>query len=168
MPGQNATVNITVASTNGFLTGPTGNQTTAVPVTYTCSDPASESLCTGPSTSTNATAVSFTVTTTAPTAKLRSPFDRGSRIFYATLLPGLLGIMFTFGSRKRSLRGMRMLGLIMMLGFSTLWLGSCGGSNNTTSSNPGTPAGNYTITINATTGGASPVTSQTTVTLAVQ
>jgi subtilase family serine protease len=164
-PGQPATVNVTLASTNGFVNGQ--NQT-VVPVTYTCGDTASESLCTGPSTPVTSTSVSFTITTTAATAKLRRPFDRGSRIFYATLLPGLLGIMFAFGSRKQSLRGMRMLGLIMVLGFSTLWLGSCGGSNNSTSSNPGTPAGNYTITINATTGGANPVKNSTTVTLAVQ
>ena len=55
---------------------------------------------------------------------------------------------------------MRLLGLIVVLGFSTLWLGSCGGSGgggNTVPPNPGTPAGTYTVTINATTGGASPV-----------
>jgi hypothetical protein len=79
------------------------------------------------------------------------------RIFYAALLPGVLGIMFTAGSRKRSLRGMRLLGLIVALGFSTLWLGSCGGGGGG-NSNPGTPTGTYTITINATTGGSNPIT----------
>jgi len=65
--------------------------------------------------------------------------------------------MFTMGSRKRSLRGMRMLGLIMVLGFSTLWLGSCSGSNGGSNSNPGTPKGTTTITVNATTGGSAPI-----------
>jgi hypothetical protein len=149
--GSQGIATFTVASTTGFVTG----TQTAVPVTYTCSDPASESTCTGPSGPTTATSVSFTITTTAPSASLQRPFDR-TRIFYAALLPGLLGIMLTFGSRKRSLRGMRVLGLIMVLGFSTLWLGSCGG-NNSSSSNPGTPVGQYTITISATTGGSSPI-----------
>jgi len=68
------------------------------------------------------------------------------------LLPGLLGIMFTAGSRRRSLRGMRFLGLIMALGFSTLWLASCGGSSSTNPGNQGTPKGSYTISVNATSG----------------
>jgi hypothetical protein len=161
-PGQSATVNVTVSSSTGFLTGPSGSQTTAVPLTYSCSDAASESLCTTSTSTTSATSLSFTITTTAPTGQLRRPFDRGSRILYAALLPGLLGIMFTFGSRRRTarLRGMRLLGLIMVLGFSTLWLGSCSGSNNGNSGNPGTPPNTYTITISATTGGQAPITNQ--------
>ncbi len=167
-PGQTASVTITVASTStpSFIS----NGTTVVPVTYSCSDPASESLCSGPSSATNTTSVSFSITTTAPTGQLRRPLDRGPRYFYAMLAPGLLGIVFIAGSRQR-LSGMRMLGMIMVLGCSTLWLGSCSGSNNSTSKNPGTPANTspgYTITINATTGGANPVTSSTTVILAVQ
>jgi subtilase family serine protease len=171
--GQTTTVNVTVGSTStpSFLTGSSGSQTTVVPLTYSCSDPASESTCTISPSTTNATSVSFAITTTAPTSKLQSPFDRGSRIFYATLLPGLLGIVLAFGSPKGTskLRGVRMLGLVAVLGFSTLWLGSCSGSNNNSSSNQGTPAGSYTIKINATTGGTNPVTLATplTVTLTV-
>jgi subtilase family serine protease len=174
-PGQSAAVNVTVCSTTGFV--PTSSTcpaasgaTTIVPVTYSCSGAPSESNCTTSSPTTNATSVSFQVTTTAATSELRSPFGRGSRLFYAALLPGMLGIMFRVGSRKRAphLRGMRMLGLIVVLGFSTLWLGSCSGSNNNSSSNPGTPAGTYTLTINATTNGTNPVTSSTTFTLTVQ
>jgi hypothetical protein len=92
---------------------------------------------------------------------MQRPFDRGGRIFYAALLPGMLGIVLTFGSRKRSssARGMRMLGLIMVLGFSTLWLGSCGGSNNSSNNNQGTPAGSYTITVAGTSGGVTQTSS---------
>ena len=168
-PGGSASVSITVTGSTGFLVG--SPATTVVPITYTCNDPAPQSLCTGPAGATNTTAVSFTISTTAPTAELRRPFDRGSGIFLAALLPGLLGILFTFGPRKPGsrLRGMRMLGLIVALGFSTLWLGSCGGSSsNGGGGNGGTTPGSYTVTINATTGGASPVTSTTTVTLSVQ
>jgi hypothetical protein len=67
------------------------------------------------------------------------------------------------------LSGMRMLGLILVLGFSTLWLGSCGGTNSS-QKNPGTTPGSYTITINANSGsgGVSGATGQATVTLNVQ
>jgi len=165
--GANGTVNLTVASSNGFVTGSGANATTVLPVVYSCSDPASESTCIGPSGGTTATAVSFQLTTMAPSAALHRPFDRGSRIFYAALLPGLLGIVLTFGAR-RSGRGVRLLGLILVLGFSTMWLGSCGGSSGGGSSNPGTPKGPYTIMINAKTTGANPISNSLTFTLNVQ
>jgi hypothetical protein len=49
---------------------------------------------------------------------------------------------------------MRFLGLVLVLGFSTLWLASCGGGNSSSSgnSNPGTPKGSYTITVTGTAG----------------
>jgi subtilase family serine protease len=121
-------------------------------VTFACTDPASESTCTAPAAQTKSGSYSFHITTTAATASLIRPFDRSSKVFYAVLLPGLLGILLTVGSRKRSLRGMRMLGLIMVLGVSTMWLGSCGGSNNKSTGNPGTPKGQYTISVTGTSG----------------
>ena len=168
--GSPVTATITVTGTNGFTTGSGANAQTVEPVTYTCTEPSSltESTCTGPAAATQATSVSFTITTTAPSAKLQRPFDRGSRILYAVLLPGLLGIVLTFGSRKRSLAGLRMLGMILVLGCSTLWLGSCSGGTSSSQGNSGTPQGSYTITINATTSGAVPVTGSTTFTLQVQ
>ena len=152
---QSANVTLTLTPTNGFNTA----------VTYTCMNTATESTCTGPVGPTTSTTPSFVITTTAPSRATAVPLG-GARMFYAALLPGLLGIMFTAGSRKRSLRGMCLLGLIVMLGFSTLWLGSCGGSNGGTHDS-GTSTGPHTITINATTGGANPVTAQTTFTLQV-
>ncbi len=155
--GQSVTATVNLTAVNGFNS----------PVTYTCTDPASESTCTGPVGATTQTSLSFVISTTAPTAKLDRPLDRGTKIFYAALLPGLLGILFTAGSRKRSLRSMRMLGLIVVLGFSTMWLGSCGGGTSTTK-NPGTPQGPYSVVVNATTGGASAVTATTTLNLVVK
>jgi hypothetical protein len=155
--GQSANATLTLTPTAGFNT----------PVTYTCGDPANESTCTGPVGATATTTPGFTVTTTHPSRARATPLGRGTQIFYAALLPGLLGIMFTAGSRKRSLRGMRLLGLIVALGFSTLWLGSCSGTNSGGTKDPGTATGPYTITINATTGGANPLTAQTTFTLQV-
>jgi hypothetical protein len=100
------------------------------------------------------TAVTLNLGTTAPTAQLRPPFGRTGGIFFALLLPGLFGIIFLGGSRPRSLR---LLSLIVVLGFSTLWMSACGGSNSSSKS-PGTPAGSYTVTVTATTGGANPIT----------
>jgi subtilase family serine protease len=153
---------ITVGSTSSpsFISSSGGQPVTNAPVNYACSGLPSESQCLfSPSSSTNATSVSLTIQTTAPSAALRmpdKPFDRGSRVLYAALLPGLLGLVLTFGSRKRSMAGMRVLGLLMVLGCSTMWLGSCSGSNNSSTSNPGTPTGSSTVTVTATAGGSVP------------
>ncbi len=133
-----ATVNVALAS---------GSTAT---ITFTCNDPAPLSTCTVPPQTNKSGPVSFHITTTPPTIGMLQPANHGMRIFYAALLPGLLGIVFTAGSR-RSLRGLRFLGLIVVLGFSTLWLASCGGSSGSTS-NPGTPKGSYTITVTGTSG----------------
>jgi subtilase family serine protease len=151
--GGAGSATITMTPAAGFTT----------PLTYTCTDPALESTCTiSPAIATNQTQVTVNVTTTRATGQLRLPLGRGSRIFYAALLPGLLGIVFTAGSRGT--RGMRSLGLLVVLGCSTLWLGACGSS---TPKNPGTAKGSYTLTINATTGGTNPATGSTTVALQV-
>jgi subtilase family serine protease len=151
--GSSATATVTVAFTSGF----------SGTLTFTCSDPAPESICTVPPPTNAAGQVSFNISTTAPTSSLNHPLhpsDRGSRLVYAMLLPGLVGIVLAGGTRRRSysLRGMRFLGLIVVLGFSTVWLGSCGGSSSTSggggNSNPGTPPNTYTISVNATSGGA--------------
>jgi hypothetical protein len=165
--GGNAQVPLTVIGTNGFIVGTGAGATTALPLSYTCTGssatvsslPAAEITCAlapgSISQPTNSPTPTITLSTTAPTSQLRSPLGR-SRFFYALLLPGLFGIVFAAGSRTR---GLRLLGLIVVLCFSTMWLGSCSsGSTNTTITNPGTPTGTYTITVSATTGGTNPVT----------
>jgi hypothetical protein len=103
--------------------------------------------------------VIFNITTTAASASLSRPAGRSSGIFYAALLPGLFGIMFV-GSRRRSLRGLRFLALVVMLGFSTLWLASCGGSSHSGGGGGGgTTKGNYTITVTGTSGSSTASTS---------
>ncbi len=162
----NSTVTV-LASTGG--SNPTSN-TTQIPLTVTATD---QSFSLKSSTSTIAVVqgqpgsatITMTPTTTRATGQLRLPLGRGSPIFYAALLPGLLGIVFSAGSRKHGTRCMRLLGLLVVLGFSTLWLGACG--NNSTVKDPGTARGNYTITVNATSGGTTPVTGSTTVGLQV-
>jgi hypothetical protein len=162
-------VTFTVTSSTGFIVTSGSSSTTVLPVTYSCTGLPSESTCLfAPSSTSSATSVTVTIKTTAPTAELVRP-NSNMRIFYAALLPGLFGIMFTMGSRKRksSLRGLRFLSLIVALGFSTLWLSSCGGSSSGGNSNPGTPQGTSTVVINATTGGSSPITATSSVTLTV-
>jgi len=170
--GAAASVPITVTSTTGFIPPPNaGNTMTALPLTYTCSGLPTEANCNfSPNTTSSLTSITLSVTTTAPSAQLRRPLDRdrGGRIFFALLLPGLFGIVFVAGTRKASGRGVRVLGLIFVLGASTLWLGSCGGNSTSgTNSNPGTPAGSYKVTVNATTGGNAAISNSTTFTLVV-
>jgi subtilase family serine protease len=165
--GGTASVQLTVNGANGFV----NNNITALPITYTCSGiPTSAEISCQPQGNgqpTNATAVTVALVTTPVTSKLNRPFGR-RRIFYAALLPGIFGILFI----RPRMRSLRMLSLIIVLGFSTVWLGSCSGgkSSNTgpsSLSNGGTPPGNYSVTINATTGGCSPVTSSLTINLSV-
>jgi hypothetical protein len=129
-------------------------------VTFSCTDPAALSVCTVPPPTNVSGDVSFHITTATPTAKLERPADRAMRIFYAALLPGLLGIVFTASSRKRSRRGLQLLGLIAVLGLSTIWMSSCGGgSSGNGNGNPGTPKGTYTINVTGASNGATASTS---------
>jgi hypothetical protein len=165
--GGIASIPITVSSTNGFIVGSGSTATTQLPLSYTCTGFPSESTCTfSPSSGSNvsATSVTMSIATTAPVAQLRPPLGRGSRIFYALLLPGLFGIVFAGGSRTRTAR---LLGLIVVLGLSTLWMGACGGNSSSSQKNPGTPAGTYPVVVTATTGGTNALTSTFTVQLAV-
>ena len=145
--GAGASASVNVEFSSGF----TGT------VTFTCTLPTNMSgaSCQTPSPINASGQVSFNIGTALPSAALHRPFDRGGRILYAVLMPGLLGILFTVGTRKRSARGMRLLGLIVMLGFSALWLASCGGSNGSGNKNPGTPKGTYTISVTGTSGASS-------------
>jgi large repetitive protein len=175
--GANATLSVTQGQTSGAVNLTVGSSstppfvtgsTTSLPLTYSCAGLPSESTCNfSPSSTSSATSITLTITTTAPTGKLLRPLDRGPSVFYALLFPGLLGIVVTLGARRRSLSAMRMLALIALLSVSALWMASCGGSSSS-NKNPGTPTGSYPITINATTGGASPLTSSLKLTLNVQ
>jgi len=144
-----ATVTVTLAS--GF----TGT------ITFKCTEPTTllAATCTPPPATNASGSVSFHIATTAPTVALQHSYP-GARIFYAALLPGLLGIVVMAGSRP-SRRGMRLLGLIAVLGLATLGLGSCGGTaSKSNSSNTGTAKGTYTITVSGTSGTTSSATFQ--------
>jgi hypothetical protein len=159
--GTTVPVSITVASQTGFVN--TGSSTTALPLNYTCSGLPSQSQCAfSPSQSTSATSLTVNITTVGPTGSLRPPRGRGSRIFYALLLPGMFGLALAAGSRTRAAR---LLGLIVVLGFSALSLSSCGSGSS--QKNSGTTPGTYAVTVAATTGGANPLTNSFTVSLTI-
>lgn len=110
--------------------------------------------------------ITATITTTS---RVLAANLRGSDILHASgLIPALFALLLVTGYRQRS-RVLGTLVVLLMIGA----LSSCGsgggggggGSNTPPAANPnGTPAGNYTITINAAGGG---VTRSTTVTLTV-
>lgn len=141
-PGQNGTSTLTITPLGGF------SQT----ITYTCTGLPSEATCTFATAS--ATSETLTIATTAPSSKLdKGPLGHSRGLFYALLLPGLLGLVVSAGSRKRTLRGARLLGLLAVLAIFTFWMPACGGGGgSSTQSNPGTPAGTSTVTVTATAG----------------
>ena len=136
-------------------------------ISFSCSGLPSESQCmfSPLSVTPNGAKVTdtLTITTVAPTGRLQLPFG-GSGFVYALLLPGLFGLCFT-ASRKHAASGTRLLSLIMVLGFATLWLGACGG--NSSSGNPGTPKGTSAVVVTASTGGTGAVTQTVQITLTV-
>ena len=153
VPGGTAQVQLTLSGMNGFVN--TSNSTTALPVTYTClqSSLPTEVQCSFSPTggaAVSSTSLTLNITTTGPTSRLQPPLGHGGRLYYALLLPGLFGIVFASGSRSR---GARLLGLIVVLGVSSLGVSSCGGSSGGVQKNSGTPAGTYAIVVNATTAG---------------
>ncbi len=152
-----APINLTVTSTNGFVVVTGGNSTTIQPLSYTCSGLPAEAICTfSPASTSSQTALTLSIST-SPTIGAQRNASSVNRMFYAVLLPGLMGLVLTLGSRQRAARGIRMLSWFLVLGIATLSLSSCAGTSSTTS--PGTPKGTYPITVNATTGGNSPLSS---------
>jgi len=159
--GTTVPVSITVTSQTGFVNA--GSSTTALPLGYTCSGLPFQSQCTfSPGQTTSAASLTANITTVGPTGSLRPPLGRSSRIFYALLLPGMFGLVLAGGSRTR---GARLVGLIVVLGFSTLTLSSCGSSSS--QKNPGTTPGTYTVVVTATTGGANPLSNSFMVSLTI-
>jgi pseudomonalisin len=142
-PGQSGMTTLTITPLGGF------SQT----ISYSCSSTTlpSEASCIFAAVS--ATSETLTITTTAASTGLnRSPFGGSNGIFYALLLPGVLGLMVSAGNRKRRWRGG--MGLVVVLAL-TLWAPGCGGGSSGGgggTNNPGTPAGTTSVTVTATAG----------------
>ena len=69
--------------------------------------------------------------------------------------------------KRVAVGAVRLLALLLALGLSTLGMASCSGTNSGGNTVTGTPTGNYSVTVNATSGGAAPLTSSVTFTLSV-
>ena len=145
--GVSATSSITITSLNGFA-GTVALGCTVVPAISeapTCSGTPVNVAANGTATGT------LTVNTTAASALLERP---SSGIFYGMLMPvvgmALLGAgVGSVGSGRKKLFGFLMLGLLLC---GLLLMPACGGSSSTTTHNPGTPTGPYTITVTGTSG----------------
>ena len=156
-PGQNGTTVITITPGSSGFSQAIAFICTGLPAKATCS---ASPVTPGSKVAT----ATLTITTAATTGQLHgTPFGRGKALFYAMLFPGFLGLISV--RRKRTLRGIRLLALLGALGLCSVWLACGGGSSGGGSSASGTPTGNSTVTVTASSGIlAHPVT----ITLAVQ
>jgi hypothetical protein len=152
-PGQGGSTTITIA--------PKGNLS-ASSITWACAGLPSESNCAFGAASGNT--VTLNISTTAASDLHWPQFGRHQQLFYALLLPGFLG-MVSMAGRRRISSGLRLLGLLVVLGLAGLWL-ACGGSSTTKPpTNPGTPVGSSTVTVTGTSG---TLQHTTTITVTVQ
>ena len=154
-PGKSGQTTLTITPQGGF------NQT----LSYACTGlPALATCSFVPASSTTET---LTITTLASATLRQSPFKHGHGIFYAMLLPGFLGLLVPFSSRKRNWR--RLL-LLATLAVTLMSMTACGGgsSGSSTQQNTGTPTGTSTVTITASTSGSGGLSHPVTITLNVQ
>ncbi|MFZ0270583.1 MAG: Ig-like domain-containing protein [Acidobacteriaceae bacterium] len=146
--GQYGNVNLTVTSQNGF----------SELVNLSCSGLPGASTCTfnpvvitPPANSSSISALQ--ITTTAPSGIEARNSAARSGALYAILIPGVLALAGVGAIRRRNFGALRALGMVLLLGAGMLGLSACNARyrylNYHPSPNPGTAAGNYTITIAA-------------------
>jgi hypothetical protein len=149
-PGQSGTSTITVTSGNGF----TGA------VAFSCAVPAMMSggrCALNPSSLTTSGNTTLTVTTTAAsvTGPGAGPFN--SPGWFVAALGAILACIFLLVIPTRRRRPKMAFGLLVFALLVAAFVACGGGSSSTPSvpSNPGTPAGTYTVTVTATSGSLS-------------
>ncbi|MFZ0137241.1 MAG: choice-of-anchor tandem repeat GloVer-containing protein [Candidatus Sulfotelmatobacter sp.] len=148
--GQSGTATFTVAPENGFDSA----------VSFACSGLPAEASCSfSPQTVTpsggKSATTTLTITTTAPKSAALRRAERGPQSAYAFLLPGLALALVGAVRGRRTRRGLRLLGLLVLLGLALASCSSSGGGSGS-GGNAGTPAGTSTVTVTAgVTGGAS-------------
>lgn len=163
-PGSSGTSTVTIASSNG-LSGAVAlscaPMLTTVEITCTMT-PASVTLS---STTTSATATATVVTTAPHVVSVKSAAAKRPNGFGWFMVSGgasLAGV-FLLAAPTRRRRWSSVLGLVL---FAFLAAGiGCGGGGTTTPSDPGTPAGSYSVVVTGTSGGGTPVTATVMVTV---
>ena len=164
-PGVLANATITVNSTGGFNSAVTLACAVSPAVTNgpTCGFTGNPVT---PPANSSATAT-LNVATTAASARMMTPPNGRSGMFYAMIFPvfglSLVGAGFR-GSRRRKLFGFILLGMVLT-GLLILPACSSGGGGN--HGGGGTPAGTYTITVTGSVSGGAPVTGSPALTLTV-
>ncbi len=146
--GQSATFTFTVTPTAGY-TGTVKFSCGTLPSMAACSfSPASIT----PSGGTAATST-LTVTTAAASALLSPERPFGPSVPWipagGLALAGVIGLAFAPGRVRRWNRQLRLLSWGFLLASLSLAVVGCGGGGNNTPSNPGTPAGTYSISVSA-------------------
>jgi len=142
--GQTGQVTLTITP-NG-ITGP---------ITFTCTGSPAESTCTAAtvtSDGTNPVNATVNITTKAPSGMMMMSRS-SSRIpgpLYALLLPGIFGVVSLGKSRRR----FALLGLLLLLALVAL-MPACGGGGGSSNNDPGTPTGNFNLTVTASGAGLS-------------
>lgn len=142
--GGTGTTTVGIIASTGFATA----------VTFTCSGLPAETTCLPASATAQgpATVIStpVTVTTTAPHITMLRGNER--RFYFAALFGGLplVGMMLLVAPRRRNV----LLVLLLALAIAVPACGGGGGGGGHTQ-DPGTPAGNYTVTVTATAGSIS-------------
>ena len=147
-PGQTATFTFTVSPVGGY-TGTVKFSCGTLPSQAVCSfSPASVTPSGGSPVSST-----LTVTTAASTARLTPDRPFGPSIPWlpadGLAFAGVMGLVFAPGKMRRWSRQLRLLSFALLLGSLSLAVQGCGGGGNSSPSNPGTPAGSYTISVNA-------------------
>ncbi len=142
-PGQRGTTTLTIKPLGGFSQTLSYSCTSGLPAGATCSF-------------TTVSATSETLTIATASAKLDpGPMGRRRVIFYALLLPGLVGLLVSGENRGRKLRGIRLYTLVAALAVSILWLPACGGGSGSTQTSLGSGIGTSTVTVTANAGSLS-------------
>jgi Bacterial Ig-like domain (group 3)/FG-GAP-like repeat len=148
-PGQTATFTFTVSPVGGF----------AGTVKFSCGTLPSQAACSfSPASVTpsggSPVSSTLTVTTAAATARLNPDRPFGPSIPWlpadGLALAGVMGLIFAPGRMRRWSRQLRLLSFALLLASLSLAIQGCGGGGgNSSPSNPGTPAGSYTVSVNA-------------------
>jgi hypothetical protein len=147
-PGQASTATVNIASANGFSSS----------VSLTCTVEPTPDLAPQCSVSPNSVSpgapATVTVTTTAPTTALDSPGR--SDLLYGLVLPmvSLTLVAISLVPRRKRRATLLVFPLCILLFAGLIFQLACGGGSSQPHGNPGTPKGQYTVTITGTSAGS--------------